>query len=220
MDQVEPRVDHVPSVSYLRVLGSKAYVYILVQDRVLSEKTAPRAEIGILIGFEGNHIYRVYLPHRVGNKIVRSSSVRFDEAAPQSTFTLPLQGPYLSDVHPPKSSVLNNRGKRETLVLVENKTLKDANSDSIPSQELDNSHNSHNSQVPHLDDHSIEMPKPNDPFFLPSESEPEHEVELSDTGTEAQEESTTAKNTVGGRQKGVRNKTYTPQPQFNRVTRS
>jgi len=67
---------------------------------------------------------------------VRSLSVRFNEAVPYPSITLPLKGLYLSDVHPPKPSVLNNRGKRETLplILVENKTLKDANSDSIPVQ--------------------------------------------------------------------------------------
>jgi len=36
------------------------------------------------------------------------------------------------------------------------------------------------SYVPHLNDHSIEMPKPNDPFSL---SDNENEIELSDTGT-------------------------------------
>ena len=64
---------------------------------------------------------------------MRSLSVRFNEAVPYPSITLPLKGLYLSDVHPPKLSVLNNRGKRETLVLVENETLKDTNSDSIPS---------------------------------------------------------------------------------------
>ena len=60
------------------------------------------------------------------------------------------------------------------------------------------------------------MLKPNDPFFLPSENESEREIELSDTGTDIQEESAKPKKPAGGRQK----KAHIPQPQFNRVTRS
>jgi hypothetical protein len=69
---------HIPSLSNIRILGCKAYVYIQKEQRVTSRKLAPRAKIGILVGFEGNKIYRVYVPGR--RDIVRTSHVTFDES--------------------------------------------------------------------------------------------------------------------------------------------
>ena len=84
MDQVEgnEQQSNRPDVSHLRVLGSKAYVLIPPGDpkRVKSRKLDARAEIGVLIGYEGAHIYRVF----VKGKVVRSSNVRFDESALES----------------------------------------------------------------------------------------------------------------------------------------
>ncbi|KAI0992124.1 hypothetical protein K3495_g16062, partial [Podosphaera aphanis] len=65
-------------------LGCKAYVQIPVERRVLSRKLDDRAEIGILLGYEGQHIFRVYIPSR--RKVIRSSNVRFDE---NSSITIP-----------------------------------------------------------------------------------------------------------------------------------
>ncbi len=67
-----------PSMDHLRVLGSKAYVHIPKQRRVQSDKLGDRAVKGILVGFEGNHIYRVYIPGRRGG-IVRTSTIEVDE---------------------------------------------------------------------------------------------------------------------------------------------
>ena len=64
-------------MDHIRVLGCKAYVYIQKQRRVQSQKFGPRAEEGYLVGFEGNHIYRIWIPKR--NKVVRSSTVTFDK---------------------------------------------------------------------------------------------------------------------------------------------
>ena len=50
------------SIAHIRALGCKAFVHIQKPRRVQSEKLADRAEIGILVGFEGEHIYRVYVP--------------------------------------------------------------------------------------------------------------------------------------------------------------
>jgi hypothetical protein len=69
----------VPSVAHFRVLGYKVYVLIEKERRVQSQKLAPRAEVGILVRYEGASIYRVYMPSRARDKIVRSSHVRFDE---------------------------------------------------------------------------------------------------------------------------------------------
>ena len=72
--------DFTQSVAHLRVLGCKTYVIIQKEVRVVSQKLAPRAQVGILVGYEGKHIYQVYLPYKHGRgKVVRSSYVRFDE---------------------------------------------------------------------------------------------------------------------------------------------
>lgn len=52
-------VDEKPDLSHLRVSGCKAYVHILVEMRVISQKFDKRAEVGILVGYEGSHIYGV-----------------------------------------------------------------------------------------------------------------------------------------------------------------
>jgi hypothetical protein len=66
-----------PSIEHLKVLGCCAIVHIQKQRRTISEKAEPRAEEGILVGFEGTKIYRVWIPGRRG--ITRTSTVTFDE---------------------------------------------------------------------------------------------------------------------------------------------
>jgi hypothetical protein len=56
------------------------YTNIPKERRVKSAKLDPHAEEGYLVGFEGSHIYRVYLPGR-SQKIVRTSHCVFDEFA-------------------------------------------------------------------------------------------------------------------------------------------
>ena len=68
-----------PLVEHLRVLGCKAYMHIQEERRTKSEKLAERAEEGILVGYEGDNIYKVYVPSRRGNKVIRSSTVTFNE---------------------------------------------------------------------------------------------------------------------------------------------
>ena len=63
-------------LSHLRIWGCKAFVHIPKEDRVQSRKMAPRAEEGRLIGYEGNHIYQVYMKN---GKVIRSRDVAFDE---------------------------------------------------------------------------------------------------------------------------------------------
>jgi hypothetical protein len=69
--------EYIPSVSHIRVIGCKTYVLIEKEKRIVSEKLAPRAEVSILVGFEGHHIYRVYIPLK--HRVVRTSHCRFDE---------------------------------------------------------------------------------------------------------------------------------------------
>ena len=84
LDQVDPDFKdyqyHKPNLSYFRVLGCRAYVLIPGEKRTRSEKLNPRAELGILIGYEGENIYKIWVPSRKGDKLVRSSNVRFDES--------------------------------------------------------------------------------------------------------------------------------------------
>jgi hypothetical protein len=80
MKAVDPDHDHKPFLGHLRVLGCKTYVLIPKETRVTSRKVDRRAEVGILVGYEGEHIYRVWIPSSRGQgRIVRSSNVRFDE---------------------------------------------------------------------------------------------------------------------------------------------
>jgi hypothetical protein len=49
------------------------------ERRVASRKLAARAKVGILVGYDGAHIYQVYMPSRARDKIVRTSYVCFNK---------------------------------------------------------------------------------------------------------------------------------------------
>ncbi|KAI1000346.1 hypothetical protein K3495_g7849 [Podosphaera aphanis] len=84
LDQIDPSYreyqSHKPDFSYLRVLGCRAYVLIPEEKRVRSKKLDPRAKLGILVGYEGENIYKIWVPSIEGNKPIRSSNVRFDKS--------------------------------------------------------------------------------------------------------------------------------------------
>jgi hypothetical protein len=69
--------EHILLVSYIRVIGCKTYVLIEKEKRIILEKLAPCAEVGILVGFKGHYIYHVYIPLK--RRVVRTSHCRFDE---------------------------------------------------------------------------------------------------------------------------------------------
>ena len=77
LKQIHGSSDFTPSLSYLRVLGYKVYVQIPPEKRTTSRKLDARADIGILVRYEGDYIYRIYIPH--SKKVKRSSNVRFNE---------------------------------------------------------------------------------------------------------------------------------------------
>jgi hypothetical protein len=57
MDQVHPdEVPYIPDISYFRVLGYKAYVFIKKEQQVKSNKVIPRAKISILVGYKSHNI--------------------------------------------------------------------------------------------------------------------------------------------------------------------
>lgn len=69
-----------PKISHLRVIGCTAYVHVPVQRR---KKMDTKAEKGVLIGYEGDDGYRIFI--QPGNKTCRSRDVTFDEKFITST---------------------------------------------------------------------------------------------------------------------------------------
>lgn len=65
-----------PYVGNLFLFGAKAYVRI---DTEKSEKMAPRAQIGFLVGYEAHNIWRIWVTGPNGSKVIRARDVVFDE---------------------------------------------------------------------------------------------------------------------------------------------
>ncbi len=67
-----------PNLTYLRVLGSTVYVLLHEEERLMkSEKWAPRALKGTLVGYDGHTIYRVHIKEQ--NKVIRVNDLRIFE---------------------------------------------------------------------------------------------------------------------------------------------
>ena len=81
IDQIDPANigQYKSKISHFRVLSYKSYVYIPEKRRTKDNKLEKRIKIDILIKYKDTYIYRIYILSRKGNKIVRSSNVRFDE---------------------------------------------------------------------------------------------------------------------------------------------
>ena len=219
MDQVEPSVNHIPSVAHFRVLGCKAYVQIPVEDRVLSQKTKLRTEVGILVGYKGEYIYRVYVPLRKVDKIVRSSNVRFDEATPTSEMPRPISS---SDV---VIDPLIDRGENvEDVVNTEEAVEPQQQIDETPQQDVEPVIDSHRfrAKFPALD-HELDnnLPDSDDEYNLFQYS-PEDTVDEADTADdEAESEPEVVEPKKRGRPKGAKNKIHKPvSPSQKRSTRS
>jgi hypothetical protein len=69
--------EYIPLVSYIRVISYKTYVLIEKEKRIVLEKLVPRAKVGILVGFKGHYIYRVYIPLK--RRVVYTSHCCFNE---------------------------------------------------------------------------------------------------------------------------------------------
>jgi hypothetical protein len=54
------------NLSNLRVYSCLAYTGILGSKRSQSDKMAPRAEIGWLVGYVSKNLYRIWFPHKGG----------------------------------------------------------------------------------------------------------------------------------------------------------
>lgn len=81
--------DDNPSIQHLRILGSPVYVFLHEEEQALkSEKWKPRALRGILVGYDGHTIYRVFI--REQNKVIRIKDLRiFEDYETKANATLP-----------------------------------------------------------------------------------------------------------------------------------
>ena len=67
--------ENTTDVSHLRVLGSTVYVFLHGEERSRkSEKWAPRALKGTLVGYDGHTIHRVHIKDQ--NKVIRVKDLR------------------------------------------------------------------------------------------------------------------------------------------------
>jgi len=71
-DEELPKIN----LSNVRLYGSLAYCRI--QKQIQSDKMAPRAEIGFLVGFVASNIWRIWFPHTGKVQVVRDAV--FDES--------------------------------------------------------------------------------------------------------------------------------------------
>ena len=68
----------------IQAVGRNAYVHIPGAQRAKGDKVAPRAIRGKLVGFDGNHIYRVYIPEQ--KTVVQSQDVDVTRDMPATSF--------------------------------------------------------------------------------------------------------------------------------------
>lgn len=84
-DRFKPDDDNKPDISHLRVLGSRATVTIEAESTNKNNKKGlklnPRGWEGILVGFQGRHLYKVWNP--VNKRVVTTSHlVIYEERSP------------------------------------------------------------------------------------------------------------------------------------------
>lgn len=100
-----------PDISHLRILCSTVYVFIHEEERNLkSEKWAPRATHGILVGYDGHTIYQVHV--KCPNKVIRVKDLQvFEDNKAKASTDLPdyedtptFQGFLLADDNDKRSS--------------------------------------------------------------------------------------------------------------------
>jgi hypothetical protein len=68
-----------PSISHFRAYGCLAYPVIPKEKRVTSEKFADRGEVGVMAGYKGRKIYRIYIPSFC--TVIESPHVSFVESS-------------------------------------------------------------------------------------------------------------------------------------------
>lgn len=75
-----PHIQDRPNLTNLYAYGCKAYPLktgILRKQDVVELKTASRAHVGYLVGYEGSSIYRIWVPKK--GRVIRTANVTFQE---------------------------------------------------------------------------------------------------------------------------------------------
>jgi hypothetical protein len=201
-DEFHPGQDNRPSVAHFRVLGCKTYVQIPKERRTTGEKVQERAEVGILVGYEGSHIFKVYILTRRGpleNRIVQSSNVRFDEGG---LITKP-HSIDEADISLP----IGNRGDQEN----QDRQDSDLIHPRVPNmpqniKDIDRLEDIDQAETDSDIEQGNESDKDQDDIVPMPEVEPEPMQEVE------------SKPRSKGRPKGSRNKVYIPNPEFGRET--
>ena len=172
--------------------------------------------MGILVGYEGSHIFKVYVPSRKGpieNRIVQSSNVRFDEGG---LITKPLP-----DEDTDISIPAGNRG--------ESSGNQDQQDSDLIHQRVPNMPGNieHQSQSAFEKATMLELQQINEGTD-PEQPDVNSDIEQSDQPDEDDTESMPEATQKGvetelepkpkGRPKGSKNRVYTPNPEFNRET--
>lgn len=85
----EAQNQEAPNLSHLRILGSTVYVFLHEEERSKkSEKWAPRALKGTLVGYDGHTIYRVFIKNQ--NKVIRVKDLQiFKDCETKMSTNLP-----------------------------------------------------------------------------------------------------------------------------------
>jgi hypothetical protein len=95
-----------PNLSYLRVLGAKAYVHIPDQQR---KKLDPKSQVGFMVGYAPDSKgYRIYLGK---GKVITSRDVVFDERPPGDT--TPTKEAPVSELSPVNPGVQEDASKSD-----------------------------------------------------------------------------------------------------------
>jgi hypothetical protein len=66
-----------PNIAHIRVYGCRAYPLIPNEKIPRTQKLAPRAHIGYLVGYESTNIFRVWVPSK--KKVIKTRDVTFNE---------------------------------------------------------------------------------------------------------------------------------------------
>ena len=201
IDQVEPnkKNQYRPKVSHFRVLGYKYYVYISEERRTKKNKLEKRIELKILVRYEDTHIYRIYVSIRKKKKIVRTSNVRFDEK---------------------KGLIINKKKKEEFTSTNQNllnkeqynakeRTLTTLNSPKTPKLDV-------NKQIIPLNATFDLLIIDNDTYIAIKTSINKLDYNNTDEATKSLLNTTIKQK---GRPKDSKNKTYIPNPIYERITR-
>lgn len=90
-----------PQLSHLKILGSTVYVFIYEKERkAKSAKWEPRAKQGLLVGYDGHSIYRVYLEKDV--KVIQIKDLKiFEDASTKTKTSLPIYNAIIYTENPP-----------------------------------------------------------------------------------------------------------------------